>query len=300
MGLQEQIAEAIMAAFDELGGDPQGAVEQALRQETVEAWIQLETATIAAAGGAEMLIPGLHALTIPAGITFLLHRMAYISRGIGALKGAYIVETAQYSDLRNILTLWGNESYYNMHILDFKAVALETFTYVLKDEGYATLEKALANAADPDRKVDAVIVNTLRVLKTLADEFSGDERAIRMVRVMTDEYTTEELLEASQRRVAAKRAEPIAKPVNKRISTRLALRLAGQISARVPAKLIVGFIPLAGAIVNAFFNAQTLLGMADVSRKYYANIFTLADLRDIAGTEPAPAAPAEEEAAEEE
>lgn len=296
MGLQEQIAEAIMAAFDELGGDPQGAVEAALRHETIEAWIQVETATVTLAGGAEMLIPGLHAITIPAGITFLLHRMAYISRGIGALKGAYIVETAQYSDLRNILTLWGNESYYNMHILDFKALALEAFTYVLTEEGYATLEKALANATDPARQVDAVIVNTLKVLKTLADEFAGDERAIRMVRVMTDEYTTDELLEAAQRRVASKPAEAIAKPVNRRISTRLALRLAGQISARVPAKLIVGFIPLAGAIVNAFFNAQTLLGMAEVARKYYANTFTLADLQALAGQETAPA----EEAAEEE
>ena len=60
------------------------------------------------AGGVEMAIPGIHALTIPAGIAFLIHKMAYISWGIGAIKGAYVIETAQHSDLRNILTLWAN------------------------------------------------------------------------------------------------------------------------------------------------------------------------------------------------
>lgn len=37
MGLQEQIAEAIVIAFDELGGDPQDAVNAALKQKSVDA-----------------------------------------------------------------------------------------------------------------------------------------------------------------------------------------------------------------------------------------------------------------------
>ena len=49
------------------------------------------------------------AFTIPTGVSYLLHKMGYISWGIGALKGAYIVETEAYSDLRNILALWANE-----------------------------------------------------------------------------------------------------------------------------------------------------------------------------------------------
>ena len=40
----------------------------------------------------------------------------------------------------------------------------------------------------------------------------------------------------------------------------------------------MGFIPLAGALVNAFFNAQTLMQVADIARKYYANAFTREDL----------------------
>ena len=65
MGLQEQIAEAIVIAFDELGGDPQGAVNAAVQHDTIESWLQQETTKIAVAGGVEMAIPGLHALTIP-------------------------------------------------------------------------------------------------------------------------------------------------------------------------------------------------------------------------------------------
>lgn len=284
MGLQEQIAEAIINAFDELGGDPHDAVAAAKNHhEHVDTWIQQETATIALAGGAEMIIPGLHALTIPAGITFLIHRMAYISRGIGALKEAYVVETPRYSDLRNILTLWANNSYYNMHLLDFKAIKLDTFTYAVTDEGYAALEKALAHVAA--QKTDAVIVRTLQVLKTLVDEFAGDERAMSLVRTLTDEETADNLIAIAQNRAASTEVVVKTKPLNQRMSTRLALRLAGQISARVPAKLIVGFIPLAGAVVNAFFNAQTLLSMAETARKYYANGFTVADLKALAAAE---------------
>lgn len=276
MGLQEQIAEAIIAAFDELGGDPQGAVDAAMRTENVDTWIQQETATVAIAGGAEMIIPGLHALTIPAGITFLMHRMAYISRGIGALKGAYIVETPYYSDMRNVLTVWSNDSYYNANLLDYKAIALDVFLHVLTDEGYLDLMNAIEKTSQ--QKTDTVVTNTLNVLKTLADEFASDERAMRLLRTMTDEDTADRAITAAQNRVAAADGVPVNRPMSRRLSARLAMRLAGQLSARIPAKLVVGFIPLAGALVNAFFNAQTLLSMADAARKYYNNTFTLADL----------------------
>lgn len=276
MGLQEQIAEAIIAAFDELGGDPQGAVEAAMRAENVDTWIQQETATVAVVGGLEMAFPGVHALTIPAGITFLMHRMAYISRGIGALKNAYIVETPYYSDMRNILTVWSNDSYYNANLLDYKAIGLDVFLHVLSDDGYRDLMSAIEKTTH--LKTDTVITNTLNVLKMLADEFANDERAMRLVRVLTDEDTADRAIAAAQNRVAAADGVPVNRPMSRRLSARLAMRLAGQLSARIPAKLVVGFIPLAGALVNAFFNAQTLLSMADAARKYYNNTFTMPDL----------------------
>lgn len=268
MGLQEQIAEAIVIAFDDLGGDPQSAVDSAIQHDTVNSWLTQETALIAMAGGVEMAIPGLHALTIPAGIAYLMHKMAYISWGVGAIKGAYIVETAQHSDIRNILTLWANDNYYNAHILDHMAISLDAFEYALTDEGSQNLESALTN-----NEAENAVIKSLKVLQTLTLDFGGDERAQKLVRALTGSAELEEMVVSAKDRVPV-RDSVFTKEIERRISTKLALKLAGRISARIPARLIMGFVPFAGPIVNALFNAQTLLSMADSAQKYYDNRIT--------------------------
>jgi len=270
MGLQEQIAEAIVIAFDELGGDPQRAVEAALRHDTVASWLQQETTKIAFIGGAEMVIPGLHALTIPAGISYLLHKMAHISWGVGAVKGAYIVETTQHSDLRNILTLWANSSYFSAQLLDHLAISMDAFEYALTEEGNTALQELLTNQEEHTN----VVVNTLHVLDSLTSAFTGDERAQHLVQTMTGREAMDELIVSARDNVPSAQGSTINKPLNRRISTRLAGRLAVRISARVPARLLVGFLPVAGAVVNAFFNAQTLRSMAESAEKYYDNVLT--------------------------
>ena len=109
MGIEDNIAEAIVTAMDELAGNPERAVKAAVDCASVPQWIKQETTKLALIGGAEMVVPGLHAFTIPTGVSYLLHKMGYISWGIGTLKGAYVIETEAYSDLRNILALWANE-----------------------------------------------------------------------------------------------------------------------------------------------------------------------------------------------
>ena len=91
MGLQEQIAEAIVIAFDELGGDPQNAVNAAMEHDTVESWLQQETTKIAVAGGIEMAIPGLHALTIPAGSTTASITVNLVADGVAEPNETVIV-----------------------------------------------------------------------------------------------------------------------------------------------------------------------------------------------------------------
>ena len=262
MGLQEQIAEAIIIAFDELGGDPQRAVESALRQPSIEDWVKQETAKIAIAGGAEMIIPGIHGLTIPAGISYLIHKMASISWGIGAMKGAYIVETERYSDLRNILTLWANAGYYNTRLLTHEAISLDAFEAAVSSAGYHSLLGHLQQAEASTQRRNLV------ALADLAVEFRSDERSQRLYGSIAGKASLDDLM---QHAITA--ARPIAdedrQALNRRISTRLAGRLAAQISARVPARLIVGFIPIAGAVVNAFFNVQTLRSMSDIAQRYY-------------------------------
>lgn len=270
MGLQDQIAEAIVLAFDELGGNPNMAIEAAKQHDTVESWLQQETTKVAFAGGAEMAIPGLHALTIPAGISYLIHKMAHISWGVGTLKGAYVIETAQHSDLRNILTLWANGSYFNAHILEHLSISMSAFEYVLTDEGYVKLSTALEKGAE----IDNVVLNTLDILQTLAQDFPGDERAQRMVETITGQAHMQDLVISAKDHIPTARVGTLDKPMNSRISAKLAGRLATQISMRVPARVVMGFIPLAGPIVNAIFNAQTLNSMADSATKYYDHQLT--------------------------
>jgi hypothetical protein len=275
MGLQEQIAEAIVIAFDELGGDPQNAVNAAMQHDTTASWLQQETTKIAVAGGIEMVIPGLHALTIPAGISYLIHKMAHISWGIGAIKGCYIVETPQYSDLRNILTLWANSSYYNAHIIDYMAIGMDAFEYALAEEGQKALDAALSKM--PANEPKNTVFKTLETLKQVSIDFGADERAQQLVQTITGREHAQELIVRARDNVPQNGTAT--KLMQRRISTKLALKLATRISARVPARLVMGFIPFAGAIVNAFFNAQTLRGMADSADKYYSNAFSADSLK---------------------
>lgn len=274
MGLQEQIAEAIVIAFDELGGNPQSAIEAAVQHATVESWLQQETTKVAVAGGAEMLIPGLHALTIPAGISYLIHKMAHISWGIGAIKGAYVVETAQYSDLRNVLALWANSPYFNAHIIDYLAVSMDTFAYCLTEDGSKTLDAAIVRHEEQAN----VVTSSLRVLQSLVYDYEGSESARQMVETISGQA----IPQGVQLSARSKAPEDlfVDRSMTRRISTRLALRLASRISARVPARLIVGFIPVAGAIVNAFFNAQTLQTMAEMAVKYYDHQLSVETLKE--------------------
>lgn len=265
MGLQEQIAEAIIMAFDELGGNPNAAIEAAKQHDTVASWLQQETTKVAFAGGAEMAIPGLHALTIPAGISYVMHKMAHISWGVGALKNAYIIETPQHSDLRNILTLWANGGYFNAHILDHLALSMSAFEYALTEPGYAKLTQALDQRADTEN----VVLNTLAILQTAAQDFPADERAQHMVQTITGREHVREMALSAQDHIPSVREGSFERPMSSRISAKLAGRLAAQISMRVPARLVMGFIPLAGPIVNALFNAQTLNSMANSATKYY-------------------------------
>lgn len=267
MSLQEQIAEAIIIAFDELGGDPLKAVESAQRHADIESWVQQETTKIAFAGGAEMAIPGLHALTIPAGISYLLHKMAIIGWGIGAIKGAHIIETPQHSDLRNILTLWGNSSYYNPHLLEHVAVDRALFETCLTDDGLKTLETAIETAQTAER--EPVYIQTLMMMHNLASGFASDEAAAQLLRLESKYHTETERLINQARPRATQFETNVSAPPDSRISAKLAGRLAARISMRIPARFVMGFVPFAGALVNAFFNAQTLRSYADTAEKYY-------------------------------
>ncbi len=265
MGLEDTIAEAIIMGMDELAGNPRRAVDAAMDCESAAQWIKQETTKLALIGGAEMVVPGLHAFTIPTGISYLLHKMGYISWGIGALKGAFIIETEAYSDLRNILALWANEGHFDAAIIEHLALSLDALTWTLSAEGQAAMPALL------DSSGDATTLRTYHIMQRLAENFvAGDERGYAVIAAMRGETEAARLLELGKQHVQHLNCEVmLTRPLGRKVSRRLAYKLASRIGTRIPARMIVGFLPVAGAIANAFMNAQTMGSMAEAAEKYY-------------------------------
>ncbi len=265
MGLEDTIAEAIVMALDELAGNPKRAVASALECESASQWIKQETTKLALVGGAEMVVPGLHAFTIPSGVSYLLHKLGYISWGIGALKGAYIVETEAYSDLRNILALWANEGEFDASLIEHLAISLDTLLWALSAEGQAAMPTLL------DAPVDATTRRTYHILQRLAENLvAGDERGLAVVEAMLGADAAAQLIRSAEETVNHLNCEVmLTRPLGRKISWRLASKLASRIGTRIPAKMIVGFLPVAGAVANAFLNVQTIKSMTPVAEKYY-------------------------------
>ena len=265
MGLEDNIAEAIVMAMDELAGSPHKAVESALECHSPAQWIKQETAKLAIVGGAEMVVPGLHAFTIPTGVSYLLHKMGYISWGIGALKGAYVVETTAYSDLRNILALWANQANFDASIIEHLAISLDCFEWALTAQGQADMPRLL------ESETDETTLRSYHVLQRLAENaVAGDDRGAMMLGSMRGAEAATALLAEGKNHVRRSGSEVmLTRPLGRKISWRLASKLASRIGARVPARFIVGFVPVAGAVANALFNVQTINSMTDAAEKYY-------------------------------
>ena len=191
--------------------------------------------------------------------------MGYISWGIGALKGAYIVETEAYSDLRNILALWANESSFDAKIIEHLAISLDALRWALSEDGQAAMPDLLVAS------VDETTLRSYHILQKLAENFvADDERGYAIAEAMLGAAAAADALAAGKEHVKHLNCEVmLTRPLGRKISRRLAYKLASRISARVPAKMIVGFIPIAGAVVNAFLNVQTIQSMAEAAEKYY-------------------------------
>jgi len=276
MGLEDTIAEAIVMAMDELAGNPQKAVAAAMECDSAAQWIKQETAKLALVGGAEMVIPGLHAFTIPTGISYLLHKMGYISWGVGALKGAIVIETEAYSDLRNILALWANNTHFDASIIEHLAISLACFSWAASAEGQAAMPRLLESSSDE------TTLRTYHILQRLVENYvAGDERGLLMVEAIGGRAFAGELLQSAQTNVQRLDSEVmLTRPLGRKVSWRLASKLASRLGARAPARMIVGFVPLAGAVVNAFLNVQTMQSMAEAAEKYYDRQLRLEHLEE--------------------
>lgn len=270
--LQAQLAQAILTGFETLGGDPVDAVIAARKHETVEDWINQETTMIAIAGGAGMVIPALGGLTLAAGMAYLLHKLAVICWGIGALKGAYVVENPQFSDLLNILTVWmaGKEQAAQVERL---ALGMDAFLYAVTVEGAAALNTAVT---DIRPQTPAHHANALYALLTLAARYPVDERAQRLVAALTDADTAKAALSAAQSRSVTTvdvlhqaTGDRLLYALGGKINQETAMQIALALLADVPLRFVMSLLPGVGAILNAILNAQVMRAVADAATAYY-------------------------------
>lgn len=93
----------VVKAFDMFGGDPANAVAAARSYSSVGGWVASQAAQAAAVGAGAMAIPGAHVATMAGDLCILLHKMAYCSWGIGAIRGK---EVHGLCDLEIILAHW--------------------------------------------------------------------------------------------------------------------------------------------------------------------------------------------------
>lgn len=269
MTLEQQLADAIILAFDEVGGDMNDAVRNALYHRNPQSWITQETAKVALVGGAELAVTGLHAFTIPLGMAYLMHKMARIVWGIGTLKGAFILENAHYSDLYQVFTLWGNGGYFDASLLDYLPIQQDLFQHALTPNGYEQVRASLS-----DTRQDAPAKTTRALLHT-ATTFANDERAQTQYRTILGIQALTTALETASTRAFTAQELPVPTLIERKVGAKLALRLASQLGAKLPARIIMGFVPIAGMIANAFFNAQTLESIAETAITYYDNVYTI-------------------------
>ena len=202
--------------------------------------------------------------------------MGYISWGIGALKGAYIIETEAYSDLRNILALWANEGDFDASLLEHLAISLNALEWALSARGQADMP-TLLNAT-----TDTTTLRSYHILQKLAENLvAGDERGYAVLEAMRGKEAAAQLLASGSEHVEHHNTEVmLTRPLGRKISWRLASKLASRIGARVPARFIVGFLPVAGAVANALLNVQTIRSMADSAEKYYDRRLRVEHLED--------------------
>lgn len=288
--LQEQLTSAIMNGFAQLGGDPLDAIRLAQTFATQEDWIKQETSKVALAGGAGALLPGMAALTLPAGIAYLLRKIATMSWGVGAHSGVYVLEGEPSSDLINILTLWVNENQPDT-VLERRALHLSAFAYAQTTAGHAHLDTLLAHA--PELGLDSTTRNTLTALRTVVDAYAESPQGYALVRAVAGKAAAEQALHDAQARLGdsamrvrfnvANPGESLVKAVEgrMRITRALAEQIALQILLSLPLRVIITALPVVGALLNAVISAQFLQGVGDSAVRYYADALTADELRGL-------------------
>ena len=272
----EIVNDAVISAFEQLGGDARQAVNSA-SQYTLDEWVGRQQAQVIAAGTGANLVPGAHALALTADMAFLIHKMAHTSWGIGGIMGC---EVFGKPDFVNILDVWTGRA---VNELDYWAVSTPFYhgvRQIMQNKTYwSPLEWAAIDAVDP-----YVLCNEIYYL--ISEDAQAFEEFSKVISSMGDLSPSEIANAAPQdeailRDLTTRAANQVVSKMNTGVVGRLVPALAGQVAAklvtRLATKAVTGFVPLLGAVVGGGLNYWFIQSIAQSARIYYGHAIMLAD-----------------------
>lgn len=285
---QDALNEAIIRAFEGLGGDPERVSAQTAEY-SLSDWITLQSSLATAAGAGSNLMPGAHLVALTADMAFLLNRMAVTVWGIGAIKSCVVTGKL---DFANVLDLWTGA---DIDSLDYRPASRRLHHAVerlMAHEGlWSRLDHMAMEAIDP-------LILTNEIARVVAHDGLMRKAFIDFASEPADPSPTEALVIERDRDSEALRAltADASRYVTMNVSTdvagkmvpRLAANVAGKIGAKLATKGMAGFVPLVGAIVGGGLNLWFVQSIAESAKRYYDHALDLDDL-PAADAPPAPA-----------
>ena len=242
---EEMLADALIAQFALLGGDPREATRSAGKYTHIDDWVTYHKSQTIAAGIGSGLIPGASVALMSADLAFLLHKLAYMSWGIGEIKGCKVYSKP---DFLHILQLWSEE---DGDKSDMLAVSY----------GFVKAVNASVSLADLMNFEKLNEAQELAVYNELGKLYSSYGSISKTV----DIWGNNEGEAGLKVKIARKKLIK----VGAKLSHKLAKKLATKIASKMAAKFLLGFVPLVGAAASGYINNWMMNGIADSAKKYY-------------------------------
>jgi len=242
---EELLADTLMSQFTMLGGNPEEAVRSARKYARVGEWVSYHKAQTVAAGVGSGILPGASVLLMSADLSFLLHKLAYMSWGIGAIRGCKVHSKP---DFLRILQIWSEME-------DGRGDLMAVSYGFVKAVDAAVSLSSLMQLAQLDEAQQLAVYNELGRLYQAHGKVSS----------AIDSWGNYEGVKGVKVKIARKKLLKI----SAKLSQKLAKKLASKIASKIAAKYLLGMLPLLGAAASGYINHWMMEGIANSALAYY-------------------------------
>lgn len=243
---EELLADALIEQFRLLGGKPEEAARSAAKYKNAQDWIAYHKTQTVAAGVGSGLIPGASFALMSADMAFLLHKLAYMSWGIGTIYGCKVYSKP---DFLHILQIWGENETRQGDMMAVSYPFVKAVNAIMAIQSMMKLEN-LTEAKE------LAVYNELGKLYAATGKLEhaiahwGDRDGAHGVKL----------------NIARKKLVK----VGAKLSQKMAKKLATKIASKVAAKFVLGIVPIIGAATSGYVNHWMMDGIAHSAIQYYA------------------------------